>query len=101
MTITSRDFIRHISKYLKVGEYVVTKHGHPHLVVTITDYKYPDEVKVLNTKEEIKDAIATIKINPPVYTQTFTPNYMRDTSCYGCGCKKVVGEYLCAKHGVS
>ena len=33
------------------------------------------------------------------YAKKFTPNWQRDTSKYGCGCKKEEGKALCTKHG--
>ena len=75
MTLSIREFTRNIYKYMKVGEYVVTKGGKKAFVVTIKEYE--------------GDNVVTPKV--------IMLNKLIDE--YGCGCKKVEGQVMCKKHG--
>jgi hypothetical protein len=59
--VTKREFTRNIYRHLTPGEYVVTKNGEPHLVVTIkaVNGTLPIESVVTQTPKSVVTPVVT------------------------------------------
>lgn len=84
--ISVRDFTRKIYKYMKAGEYMITKGGEDRFVVTIKD------INVVTTNVMTKKA-------DNVVTKADVPFSVPFKERYGCGCRVVEGKKICIKHG--
>ena len=109
MEIGKREFLHYTEKYLKEGEFVVTKHGVPEYVVTIR------KVDGVVTKEDVvtnKDTTSVVTVKPVVkIIKTVEgaieavsgnvikpqPNRSFTADKHGCGCVKK-GSKTCPKH---
>lgn len=45
MEVTKREFIQHTSKYIKSGDFILTKHGVPEYFISIKDFVATKETK--------------------------------------------------------
>jgi hypothetical protein len=80
VTISKREFTRNIYKYLKEGEYEITKDGDVEFVVTIHSVVTRKDVVTIKTRKEVVEKI------------------LKDVSEYGCGCKREFGKNICKEH---
>ena len=67
--VNRREFLHHTEKYLKLGSFILTKHGKEEYVVTIALPKRDEQ-------QSVADIFGS----------------------YGCGCKKVTGHLTCPTH---
>lgn len=98
--VTRRDFTRDFKKYLKPGKVILTNQGKDEYCLTIECLT--DKPKTLSDKPEVKERIEKVLTTVPgmatVEKKPFIPNWQKDNSTYGCGCKKVEGKSMCPKH---
>ena len=122
MKVGKKEFYANVSKYLKPGIIILTNRDKDELKIEVTnlvdvanlkDNKVANlEPKVANVQQRIDKVLTTVPGMKTVedkrsdniasgnrYAKKFTPNWQRDTSKYGCGCKKEEGQALCTKHG--
>ena len=124
MKVGKKEFYSNVSKYIKPGIVILTNRGIEVLKIEVTNLggnkvaNKPTEVaNVANVTTKPKDVqqrinkvlttvpgMATVKDRPENivtdgrYAKKFTPNWQRDTTKHGCGCKKEDGQMLCKTH---
>ena len=103
MEISKREFLHHISQYLKPGKLILTNRGKKEYVITIERYNKDVVTRDVTTGVPEKKSVpkisgvTTADSLAGMPREVFKPNYEGISTKYGCGCPKT-DKLLCGKH---